>query len=173
MADGVCESCGSHQLEAATVEGVEVLACGLCGEVHGDGAVVERLAMRDAADERGVDPLIFPLVQALECVPTFRVSQASPGRARSSEYPFLFLRIAPEGMPHLERLLTSLEMANRETTRRWVIECSLQRGLLFILRPRFWKAIVEINEDDVREARADLPLLAKVIARDVQLAWWR
>ena len=51
--------------------------------------------------------------------------------------------------------------------------CTLQRGLLFILRPRFWKPVLDIDAKDIAEARADLPLLAKAIQRDVQLGWWR
>jgi hypothetical protein len=72
----------------------------------------------------------------------------------------------------MERLLTSLEMANRETRRRWVVETTLQRGLLFVLRPRFWKRVSEITEDDIRDARTDLEVLGRVIARDVRLPWW-
>ncbi len=77
------------------------------------------------------------------------------------------------GLSDVEHLLTSLEMANRSTKRRWVVELSLQRGLLFILRPRFWKAILDITADDILEARADLALLALTIGRDVRLSWWR
>ena len=168
----VCESCGSHQIEWTVVDGEEVEVCGLCGELHGDVELRRRLEERHEAEERGVDPLVYPLVRALERVPTFRVEQASAGRPGTPEYPFLFLRLAQGALPHLERLLTSLEMANRTTRRRWVVECSLQRGLLFILRPRFWKPILEIDASDVREARQDLPILAQTIARDVALGWW-
>jgi hypothetical protein len=81
--------------------------------------------------------------------------------------------VAEGGLSDVENLLTSLEMANRSTKRRWVVELSLQRGLLFILRPRFWKAILDISPEDIREAHADLSLLARTIGRDVQLSWWR
>ena len=64
-------------------------------------------------------------------------------------------------------------MANQSTQRRWVVECALQRGLLFILRPRFWKAVLEINDVDIRQARSDLKLLAEIVARDVKLSWWQ
>jgi hypothetical protein len=53
-----------------------------------------------------------------------------------------------------------------------VVECTLQRGLLFVLRPRFWKAVLEIDERDIREAREDFKLLAEILARDVKLSWW-
>ena len=168
-----CESCGSHQVRATTVNGFDVEQCDLCGHVQGDDEQVAQLATHREAKERGIDPEIYELVQALERVPTFRVDQASAGRAQTSEYPFVFLRLAPGALPHLERLLTSIEMANHHTRRRWVIECTLQHGLLFILRPRFWKPVLEIQPTDVHEARGDLPILARAIRRDVQMAWWR
>lgn len=173
MNGDVCESCGSHQVMAARVHGFEVDQCDLCGHVQGDEEQVSQLAKHREAQARGVDPEIYALVEAIEQVPTFRVDQASAGRAKTSEYPFLFLRVLPGGLPHLERLLTSIEMANHSTRRRWVIECALQHGLLFILRPRFWKPVLEIHPTDVREARDDLPILARAIQRDVQLGWWK
>ena len=169
----VCETCGSTQVRPTKLEGFQVDQCGLCGHVQGDGTQVAQLALHREAEERGLDPAVYPLVQALEQVPLFRVDQASAGRAKTAEYPFVFLRVAAGGLPHVERLLTSLEMANHQTKRRWVVECSLQHGLLFIVRPRFWKPVLEINATDVREARSDLPLLAQAIRRDVQLSWWQ
>lgn len=168
----VCEECGSHQVEARFVEGVEVEECGLCGHVQGAPEQVALVSERVEAARSGYNSIVFPLVKALDEVPTFRVETASAGRAETSEYPFVFLRLEPGGLQDLERLLTSLEMANQATKRRWVIECALQHGLLFILRPRFWKAVLEINETDIREARGDLKLLAEVISRDVKLSWW-
>jgi hypothetical protein len=169
----VCEECGSHQVAPRRVEGVEVGECGLCGHVQGDEEEVALVAQRSEAAERGFSPIVYPLVKALESVPTFRVSAASAGRVETGEYPFVFLRLQETGLQDLERLLTSLEMANQGAQRRWVIECALQRGLLFILRPRFWKAIVEINDVDISEARADLKHLAEIVARDQKLGWWR
>ncbi len=167
-----CEECGSRQVEAAVVEGVEVEVCGLCDHVQGEARNVALVAERREAAERGFHRTIYPLVKSLEQVRTFTVDGASAGRPETGEYPFVFLRLAPDGLKDLERLLTSLEMANHHTQRRWVVECSLQRGLLFILRPRFWKPVLAIDAQDIREARADLPLLARTIARDLGLTWW-
>ncbi len=168
----VCEECGSHQLEPALVEGVEVARCGLCDHLQGDTAAIAIIDQRREASDRGFSAIVYPLVKALELVPSFRVTGASPGRVETSEFPFVFLRVAEGGLRDVERLLTSLEMANETTRRRWVVECTLQRGLLFILRPRFWKAVLEIDEKDIREARQDFKLLADVLARDVKLSWW-
>ena len=168
----ICEECGSHQVERAIVKGVEVDRCGLCDHVQGDPSAVALVAERIEADERGFSPLVYSLVKALELVPTFEVTGASPGRVQTSEFPFVFLRVARGGMQDVERLLTSLEMANQTTRRRWVVECTLQRGLLFVLRPRFWKPVLEIDERDIREAREDFKLLAEILARDIKLSWW-
>jgi hypothetical protein len=168
-----CDECGSHQVGPARIEGVDVEVCGLCDHIQGDPEAVARIEERREAEARGVNPTVYPLVKAMESVPSFRVSAASAGRGETSEYPYVFFRVQVGGLKDVERLLTSLEMANQSTKRRWVVECSLQRGLLFILRPRFWKPILEIDETDIREARGDLELLAEVLARDVQLSWWR
>ncbi|MHC5009570.1 MAG: hypothetical protein ACYTG6_01330 [Planctomycetota bacterium] len=168
----VCEECGSHRVAMADVDGARIDVCDLCGHLQGEGPQVALLRERQEAEERGFDPRIYPLVKALEGVPNFRVDSASAGRPDRAEYPFVFLRVAGDGLRDLERLLTSLEMANKDTKRRWVVELSLQRGLLFILRPRFWKAILDITAEDIREARSDLPVLAQVIRRDVKLGWW-
>ena len=168
-----CDVCGNRQLEPVRMLGVEVARCGLCDHVQGDAAAIARIEQHQEAEERGFHPDVYPLVQALETVPTFTVTGTSVGRAETSEFPFVFLRLAPEGLRDLERLLTSLEMANRSTKRRWVVECTLQRGLLFVLRPRFWKAVLEIDATDIREAREDFRVLAEILARDVQLSWWK
>src|SRR5947207_67265 len=158
-----CESCGGHRVVERTIEGLSLGECELCGALHGDDAQVALAEARREARERGYDPVIYPLVEALESVPTFRVVAAEAGRPERSEYPFIFLRLAEGGLVHLERLLTSLEMANRETRRRWVVEATLQRGLLFVLRPRFWKLVSQITAEDIREARSDLAILGRVL----------
>ena len=168
-----CDECGSTQVAESEVEGAVVDLCALCGHVQGDDEQVAAVRDRQEAAERGFDPVIYPLIRALESVPTFRVSGASAGRPSINDYPYVFLRVKEGGLGDVERLLTSVEMANRHTQRRWVVECSLQRGLLFILRPRFWKAVLDITARDIAEARADLPLLAKTIERDVKLTWWQ
>lgn len=167
-----CVECGSRQVRPAVVDGLEVERCELCDHIQGDEEQVARLTARREAEERGMHPVVYPFVKALEAVPTFRVTAASAGRPERNEFPFVFLRLAPDGLRDLERLLTSLEMANQATKRRWVVECTLQRGLLFIVRPRFWKPVLEINERDIQEARGDLTLLAEILARDVRLSWW-
>lgn len=167
-----CEECGSRQVEEAEVEGVAVDVCGLCDHVQGDPRKVALVQERREAAERGFHRNVYPLVKSLEQVRSFHVESASAGRPETGEYPFVFLRLAPDGLRDLERLLTSLELANHHTQRRWVVECSLQRGLLFILRPRFWKPVLSIDGQDIREARADLALLARTIARDLGLSWW-
>lgn len=169
----ICEECGSRQVELSLFEGVEVEVCQLCEHMQGDAVGVQAVQETLEAKERGFQPAVYPLVTALESVPTFKVVQASAGRPERAEYPFVFIRVREGGLIDLERLLTSLEMANRATTRRWVVELTLQHGLLFIFRPRFWKPVLDISATDIQEARADLPVLARTIRRDVSLSWWR
>lgn len=169
----ICEECGNHQVSLRLVEGVEIAECALCGHLQGDDAKVARIERRREARERGFDPLVYPLVKALEAVPTFRVAGASAGDPTRRDYPFVFLRLEPTGLVDLERLLTALDMANHATKRRWVVECALQRGLLFILRPRFWKPVTAISSDDIRESQSDLALLAATLEQNVGADWWR
>ena len=172
-AAAACDSCGAHRVVPRVIEGVALRECGLCGALHGDDADVALAETRREGRERGFDPRVYPLVRALERVPTFKVSAADAGRPDVCEYPYVFLRLDRAGLPQLERLLTSLEMVNRETRRRWVVEAALQRGLLFILRPRFWKRVAEITPEDIAESQADLEVLARILARDVELPWWQ
>jgi hypothetical protein len=168
-----CDECGSRQVAPRRLEGVDVEECGLCGHLMGDDRAVAVVEERRAARERGLDPDVYPLVLALERVPTFHVESATVGEPGRGDYPYVFLRLDPEGLADLERLLTALEMANHATKRRWVVECALQRGLVFILRPRFWKPVTSITPDDVRESRTDLVVLAEVLAKNVAASWWR
>jgi hypothetical protein len=167
-----CEACGSRRVVEREVEGVLVGECALCGSLQGDDAAVASAERRRDARRRGIDPRLEPLVRALEAVPSFRVAASDAGSAERTEYPYVFLRLDRGGLAHLERLLTSLEMANRETRRRWVVEAALQRGLLFILRPRFWKAVADITREDILESQADLEVLGRTLERDVRLPWW-
>jgi hypothetical protein len=168
-----CDVCGGHRVVEREVEGVVLGECGLCGALQGDDQAVATAERRREARRRGIDARLEPLVRALEEVPAFRVAHADAGDPAGREYPHVFLRLDRTGLPYLERLLTSLEMANRETKRRWVVEVALQRGLLFVLRPRFWKRVQDVSGEDIREAQGDLEVLGRVLARDVRLPWWR
>jgi hypothetical protein len=169
----LCDECGSRQVAPRRLEGVDLEECALCGHLMGDDRAVALVEQRREAKERGLDADVYPLVLALEAVPTFRVSGASAGDVERSEYPFVFLRLEPGGLVDRERLLTTLEMANHATKRRWVVECALQRGLLFILRPRFWKPVTAITRDDILESRGDLAVLADALRKNVAASWWR
>ena len=159
----------------STVEGVDVEECGLCGHLMGDDRAVAVVEERRAARERGLDPDVYPLVLALERVPTFHVETPPRAKRAAATTPTCSCASTPRGSPDLERLLTTLEMANHVTKRRWVVECALQRGLVFILRPRFSAEARgrAITPDDMRESRGDLGVLAEVFAKNVSASWWR
>ncbi|MHC4449797.1 MAG: hypothetical protein ACYS0E_06600, partial [Planctomycetota bacterium] len=77
------------------------------------------------------------------------------------------------GLRDVEKLLRSVEMANRETHFRWLVELTLQQSIVFVLRPRFFKPPLEITADEIRKAREDLGRLARCLRRDVSLSWWK
>ncbi len=168
-----CEACGSRNMERRTVETILVEECQLCGNLQGDDAAVARIEEVRRGRERGLDEGIAPLVQALESSGVLQVTHASSGSLQSRESPHLFFRVTKNDAIHLERLLRTLEHANRETELVWLVELTLQHSLLYILRPRFWKRPQEVTPDEIRLARRDLPLLAARLRRDLQLSWWR
>ena len=47
----VCDECGSHQLQRAVIEEVEVLQCGLCDHLQGDPEALGRVHARAEARE--------------------------------------------------------------------------------------------------------------------------
>jgi hypothetical protein len=73
----------------------------------------------------------------------------------------------------LERLLRSLELANRETRLRWLVELTLQRGIVCLLRPRFYKSPSDLTPEDLDAAQKDLLVLGRSFRRDLGLSWWR
>jgi hypothetical protein len=74
---------------------------------------------------------------------------------------------------YIERLLRSLELANRQTRLRWLIELSLQHEIVYILRPRFWQPPHRITPEEFATAKADMSILARRLRRDLLLSWWR
>jgi len=73
----------------------------------------------------------------------------------------------------LERLLRSLELANRETRLRWLVELTLQHGITCLLRPRFYKSPADLTPEDLDAAQKDLGVLGRSFRRDLGLSWWR
>ena len=124
------------------LEGVDVEECELCGAPAGRRRARSpgRGAPRGA--RAGLRPRRLPAGAARSSTSRPSASRAPPqARRAAASTRTCSCASTPRASSDLERLLTSLEMANHATKRRWVVECALQRGLLFILRPRFWKPV--------------------------------
>ena len=114
-----------------------------------------------------------PAGAAIERAEVFTVVQAFGGNAQRGEFPSVLFRLPGNDATYVERLLRTIEHANRETRLRWLIELSLQHQLVYILRPRFWKPPATITPEEIRDAQTDLSTLAQRLRRDQSLSWWR
>jgi len=167
-----CDVCGSRNVARRRIEGHLLEECGLCGNLQGDDDAVARVEELRRGRDRGLDEEVIPLVTALEATGAFRVVQAAAGFPRRNEPPSVLFALVRNDLRFIERLLRSIELANRETRLHWMIELSLQSEVLFILRPRFWMPPSELSPDDIRAARKDLEILGRSLGRDLELSWW-
>jgi hypothetical protein len=168
-----CEVCGSRNVTRRTIEGHLLEECNLCGNLQGDDVAAGLVEELRRGRERGLDEEVIPLVSILESSGVFEVTHSSAGRSGGGESPHVLFRLTKNDTVWLERLLRSLEMVNRRTRFRWLVELTLQHHLLYILRPRFWKPPPEITPEEITLARADLPLIAAALRRDLSLSWWK
>jgi hypothetical protein len=168
-----CDVCGSHNVARRMIDGVLLEECNLCGNLQGDDEGVRAVEELRAGRRRGLDEDLIPLVTALETTGVFRVVQAAAGDPSANEAPHIFFSLTRNDVRYLERLLRSIELANRRTRLRWLIELSLQHEIVYILRPRFWRPPSDISPDDIRAARKDLPVLGQQLRRDLSLSWWQ
>ena len=168
-----CDVCGSHNISRKDVEGWLLEECHLCGNLQGNDEAVARIDELREGRARGLTDEVAPLVAALESAKVFQLVQASAGDPARNEAPYVFFSLTKNDTTYIERLLRSLEMANRKTRLRWLIELSLQQEIVYILRPRFWKSPAEITPEDLAAARKDLQTLAERLRRDLSLSWWR
>ncbi|MDH3592559.1 MAG: hypothetical protein OER88_11810, partial [Planctomycetota bacterium] len=147
--------------------------CNLCGNLDGDDDAVARIAEMRAGRERGLDDEVIPLVTAMELAEVFRIVKASGGDPKTNDAPYVMFRLTKNDMTYIERLLRSIEMANRTTRLRWLVELSLQNTIVYIVRPRFWMPPSDISPDDIQAAVKDLGVIARQLRRDLSLSWWR
>ena len=168
-----CDSCGSRNVKRREIEGHLLFECGLCGEMSGDDAAIALIEELRVGRARGLDDEVIPLVTVLEGTGAFRLIHASAGWKEKGEAPSLIFACTRDEFRSVERLLRSIELANRETKLRWLVELALQQTIVFILRPRFFKPPTEITGGEIDAARTDLRTLARCLRRDVSLSWWR
>ena len=172
---GVCDECGNRALAGVELEGVALLQCALCGALAGDDASVSRVRLVREARERGYDPLVYPLVCALDRMGGLRVARAGAGHAEQRVWPFVQMQgVDPRALTALENLSKSLALgATGSGGLHWVIEVEFQARLTFTLKPRFHRDTDRIDEMAVTRAQRDLARLCQNLERDMHLSWWR
>ena len=169
-----CDECGGNAWAALREEGHEVLECTLCGALSGDDQAVTEILLARQARERGLEPVVFPLVRVLEKVPRLRIVRASPGSPERRIWPVVFLSTEGEkGLRAIERLAKSLALHSRDLRLHWFLEVEFQERLLFLLQPRLFQAPAQVSDRDVLDAQADLRTLARLLDMDMKLHWWQ
>lgn len=167
-----CPECGNHDMRVRVVDGLSVHECGLCEARFGDRRALTSLADAEEARLQGVDRAVWPLVRALRPLPGLCVRKSAGGDVDVRTLPFVELgATSPEALHQLENLAKSLRLSAGALRLHWIVEVEYQHHLAFVLKPRHPGGAVSLGE--ARDARIDLEVLGKHLARDTQLAWWR
>jgi hypothetical protein len=167
-----CPECGNHDMRVRVVDGLSVHECGLCEARFGDRRALTSLADAEEARLHGVDRVVWPLVRALRVLPGLCVRKSVGGDLDARTLPFVELgATSPEALHQLENLAKSLRLSAGALRLHWIVEVEYQHHLAFVLKPRHPGGAVSLGE--ARDARIDLDVLGKHLARDTQLAWWR
>lgn len=168
----ICPECGNRDMRVRTVDGATVHECALCEARFGDRRAIELLADREEAQRRGVPPLVWPLLRALEQLPGLHVREAVPGSADPPTPPFVEFGIADHGaLLQLENVVKSLQLGAAALHCHWIVEVEYRRHLAFVLKPRHGGGAIEASF--VRDAQQDLEPLRRHLERDRRLGWWR
>lgn len=166
-----CPDCGNHDMRVRLLDGSPVFRCELCGGEFGDRAANEALFDAEEALRNGFEPLIWPLVRALNALPGFVVREARPGDEELSVLPFAEIGARNDDcLLQLENLAKTLLLGATSMTCHWVVEVEYRRHLAFVLKPR---APAAITARAVRDAQGDLERLRRQIERDQKLGWWQ
>jgi hypothetical protein len=165
-----CPECGGSNVPEVRRESVMVRECALCGTVLGDDASARHVRMVREARESGIDPEVFPLVQALEALPGIRVVHSHGGDPARRSLPCVQWTLASTAAMQVENLAKTIVLAGRELRLRWAIEVGYHNRLTFLLEPR---ADPERADDRVvGDARHDVQVLAGAVSRNQRLSWW-
>ncbi len=168
-----CEVCGCHDVRRDVVEGFVIEECLLCGHLQGNDEVATKIASIREGRELGFDDAIYPVVQALRPVPGLGIEASSGGRPDEGQPPYVMFHLEATSLPFLERIGQSIEMANRRTSWRWVIEVSVQRSLAFLLKPRYFRLPGDVDAAMIATSIEDLSVIARGLNRDRELSWFR
>lgn len=171
----VCDECGNRSLTTVTRDGGLVLECELCGALSGDDAAVERVRLSREAQDRGHDPVVYPMVRAIERIAGLRVARAGAGDPAQRTWPFVQMHGTDgRALQGIENLVKSLALgATNSGGMHWVVEVEYQARLTFTLKPRFHRDTDRIDAQLVHVAQRDLQRLCANLERHMHLSWWR
>ncbi|MCB9885064.1 MAG: zf-TFIIB domain-containing protein [Planctomycetes bacterium] len=166
-----CPDCGNHDMRVRLLDGSPVFRCELCGGEFGDRAASESLRDTLEAQHHGFDPLVWPLVRALNQLPGLVVGEASAGDEERAVLPSVEIAVRNEDcLLQLENLAKALLLGAAAMSCHWVVEVEYRRHLAFVLKPRFPG---EVTARTVRDAQGDLERLRRQLERDQKLGWWQ
>ncbi|MCB9878665.1 MAG: hypothetical protein H6835_13790 [Planctomycetes bacterium] len=162
-----CPDCGNHDMQAHGAGGATVWECGLCGARFGDREEVQRLTGENEAFARGVDPEVWPLAESLDLLPGLQLVGGHAGDAAENRMPTIELNVADAlAVVSLENLAKSLRLCGGGLRGRWRLELRFEQTLQLVVTP-------DAAGLTVRDAHLDVGPLARAIARDMRLSWWR
>ena len=145
--------------------------CDLCGALVGDDAAIQKLRANDLARSRGVDPMLWRLIEQLRALPGMDVVSNGAGALSTHSLPFVRLVLTGHrGLMALENLAKSLALGRGARQLRWCIDVDFDRGLLFNLQPR---ADGPVDARMLAAAQADAEELGRELQRNRRLSWWR
>lgn len=173
---GQCPQCGCHTFEHNVVEGFSVLECGVCGYIDGKDSVVAEIEDIRLAREQNIDLEIWPLVKIINRLPNIKTFSSCGGHieadGRHPLPPYVQFDITSETHLTLEKLLTSMNMSNKRTSARWIIQVNMDKALTFTMRPVFSLGITDLSVTQIGQAQKDIAIIAGHLERDLRLKFW-
>tara|TARA_R110002072_G_scaffold302758_4_gene488538 strand:+ start:9695 stop:10210 length:516 start_codon:yes stop_codon:yes gene_type:complete len=160
-----CPECGNHDMRSVKLDSGTVIECGLCGEQFGERRAVTGSSLSDEAEQRRIDPIIWPLARILERLPGMDLGATSAGGAASLPYVDLVV-VGQDALRQIENLAKSMRLVAGSLRCRWRIEARFEHTLVFLIAPA-------VKDTTLRDARIDIEVLAQCIERDMRLTWWR
>lgn len=160
-----CPECGNHDMRPVPLDSGTVIECGLCGEQFGDRRAVTKSTRSGEADNRRIDPMIWPLARILERLPGMDLGATSAGSADVLPYVDLIV-VGQEALLQIENLAKSMRLAEGSLRNRWRIEARFDHTLVLLIT-------ANMKGSTLRDARIDIEVLAQCIERDMRLTWWR
>lgn len=172
-----CPSCGCHAVGAKKIEGFLVEECEICGWLEGPSDAISEIEDIRMAKELNIDLAVWPLVKILNRAPDVKTCSSCGGHAGPSDPrplpPYVQFDITSHTHRTLEKLMTSLNMGNRKTQARWIIEVNMSNRLMFTLRPVFRVGTADLSIDEISKAQSDVSIIAEQFSRDLNLGFWQ